>query len=60
MPSAKLALARPESLLLTACDDPRAILLDSIEYVFAGQGLLNRYQVHGAFANDFESLEEDA
>ena len=29
----------------------RATLLDSIERTFAGQHLLNRYQVRGAFAN---------
>ncbi len=34
----------------------RATLLDSIERTFAGQHLLNRYQVRGAFANYFKGL----
>lgn len=37
----------------------RATLLDSIERTFAGQHLLNRYQVRGAFANYFKGLVSD-
>ena len=37
----------------------RATLLDSIERTFAGQHLLNRYQVRGAFANYYKSLAAD-
>jgi type I restriction enzyme M protein len=37
----------------------RATLLDSIERTFAGQHLLNRYQVRGAFANYYKGLVSD-
>lgn len=37
----------------------RATLLDSIERTFAGQHLLNRYQVRGAFANFYKLLASD-
>jgi type I restriction enzyme M protein len=37
----------------------RAALLDSIERNFAGQSLLNRYQVRGAFANYYKLLASD-
>lgn len=37
----------------------RATLLDSIERTFAGQSLLNRYQVRGAFANYYKLLASD-
>lgn len=37
----------------------RATLLDSIERTFAGQNLLNRYQVRGAFANYYKLLASD-
>jgi len=37
----------------------RATLLDSIERTFAGQHLLNRYQVRGAFANYYKLLASD-
>jgi len=37
----------------------RATLLDSIERTFAGQHLLNRYQVRGAFANYYKLLAAD-
>ena len=37
----------------------RATLLDSIEHTFAGQHLLNRYQVRGAFANYYKLLASD-
>ncbi|HEX7907554.1 MAG TPA: hypothetical protein VF534_05595, partial [Paraburkholderia sp.] len=37
----------------------RATLLDSIERTFAGQGLLNQYQVRGAFANYYKQLASD-
>ena len=37
----------------------RATLLDSIERIFAGQHLLNRYQVRGAFANYYKGLVSD-
>lgn len=37
----------------------RATLLDSIERTFAGQRLLNRYQVRGAFANYYKLLAAD-
>ncbi len=37
----------------------RATLLDSIERTFAGQHLLNRYQVRGAFANYYNLLASD-
>jgi type I restriction enzyme M protein len=37
----------------------RSILLDSIERTFAGQELLNRYQVRGAFANYYKLLAAD-
>lgn len=37
----------------------RATLLDSIERTFAGQNLLNRYQVRGAFANYYKRLVSD-
>lgn len=37
----------------------RATLLDSIERTFAGQHLLNRYQVRGAFANYYKALVSD-
>ncbi|HEX5360905.1 MAG TPA: class I SAM-dependent DNA methyltransferase, partial [Fluviicoccus sp.] len=37
----------------------RATLLDSIERTFAGQSLLNRYQVRGAFANFYQLLAAD-
>lgn len=37
----------------------RAALLDSIERTFAGQSLLNRYQVRGAFANYYQLLASD-
>jgi len=37
----------------------RATLLDSIERTFAGQHLLNRYQVRGAFANFYKLLAAD-
>ena len=37
----------------------RATLLDSIERTFAGQHLLNRYQVRGAFANYYRGLVSD-
>lgn len=37
----------------------RAALLDSIEQTFAGQHLLNRYQVRGAFANYYKQLASD-
>ncbi|CRM83185.1 type I restriction-modification system subunit M [Pseudomonas sp. 35 E 8] len=37
----------------------RATLLDSIERTFAGQCLLNRYQVRGAFANYYKLLAAD-
>ena len=37
----------------------RAKLLDSIEHTFAGQYLLNRYQVRGAFANYYNLLASD-
>ena len=39
--------------------DVRATLLDSIERTFAGQHLLNRYQVRGAFANYYKGLVSD-
>ena len=39
--------------------DVRAALLDSIERTFAGQHLLNRYQVRGAFANYYKGLVSD-
>jgi type I restriction enzyme M protein len=37
----------------------RATLLDSIERTFAGQSLLNRYQIRGAFANYYKLLASD-
>jgi type I restriction enzyme M protein len=37
----------------------RATLLDSIERTFAGQHLLNRYQIRGAFANFYNTLASD-
>jgi len=37
----------------------RATLLDSIERTFAGQHLLTRYQVRGAFANYYKLLASD-
>ncbi len=37
----------------------RATLLDSIEVTFAGQHLLNRYQIRGAFANYYNLLKAD-
>lgn len=37
----------------------RSTLLDSIERTFAGQELLNRYQVRGAFANYYKLLAAD-
>ncbi|WP_129560962.1 type I restriction-modification system subunit M [Paraburkholderia dokdonensis] len=37
----------------------RSTLLDSIERTFAGQHLLNRYQVRGAFANYYKLLVSD-
>lgn len=37
----------------------RATLLDSIERTFAGQHLLNRYQIRGAFANYYKLLASD-
>lgn len=37
----------------------RATLLDSIERTFAGQNLLNRYQLRGAFANYYKLLASD-
>jgi len=37
----------------------RATLLDSIERTFAGQHLLNRYQIRGAFANYYNLLKAD-
>jgi type I restriction enzyme M protein len=37
----------------------RATLLDSIERTFAGQNLLNRYQIRGAFANYYNQLKAD-
>ncbi|GAB4255565.1 MAG: N-6 DNA methylase [Methylomicrobium sp.] len=37
----------------------RATLLDSIERTFAGQHLLNRYQIRGAFANYYNQLKAD-
>ena len=37
----------------------RATLLDSIERIFAGQHLLTRYQVRGAFANYYNLLKAD-
>ncbi len=37
----------------------RATLLGSIERTFAGQHLLNRYQVRGAFANYYKQLASD-
>lgn len=37
----------------------RATLLESIERVFSGQHLLNRYQVRGAFANYYKLLSAD-
>ncbi len=37
----------------------RATLLDSIERTFAGQHLLNLYQVRGAFANYYKHLASD-
>ncbi|UEP28021.1 N-6 DNA methylase [Burkholderia sp. B21-007] len=37
----------------------RSTLLDSIERTFAGQHLLNRYQVRGAFANYYKLLGSD-
>lgn len=37
----------------------RATLLDSIERTFAGQHLLTRYQVRGAFANYYKQLAPD-
>lgn len=37
----------------------RATLLASIEHQFAGQHLLNRYQVRGAFANYYKLLASD-
>jgi type I restriction enzyme M protein len=37
----------------------RAALLDSIERTFAGQHLLTRYQVRGAFANYYKLLASD-
>ncbi len=37
----------------------RANLLDSIERTFAGQHLLNRYQIRGAFANYYNQLKAD-
>jgi type I restriction enzyme M protein len=37
----------------------RATLLDSIEDMFAGQHLLNRYQIRGAFANYYKGLVSD-
>ncbi len=37
----------------------RATLLDSIERTFAGQHLLNHYQVRGAFANYYKLLAAD-
>ena len=37
----------------------RATLLDSIERTFAGQHLLNRYQIRGAFANFYNLLASD-
>lgn len=39
--------------------DMRATLLDSIERTFAGQNLLNRYQIRGAFANYYNQLKAD-
>ena len=37
----------------------RAALLDSIERTFAGQHLLTRYQIRGAFANYYNRLASD-
>ena len=37
----------------------RATLLDSIERMFAGQHLLTRYQVRGAFANFYKQISAD-
>jgi type I restriction enzyme M protein len=37
----------------------RSQLLDSIEHIFAGQHLLTRYQVRGAFANYYNQLKAD-
>lgn len=37
----------------------RATLLDSLARAFAGQSLLNRYQVRGAFANYYKGLAAD-
>jgi type I restriction enzyme M protein len=37
----------------------RATLLDSIERTFAGQHLLTRYQIRGAFANYYKLLASD-
>ena len=37
----------------------RATLLDNIERTFAGQNLLNRYQIRGAFANYYNQLKAD-
>ncbi|MEI7870334.1 MAG: N-6 DNA methylase [Candidatus Methylumidiphilus sp.] len=53
-PDATNQQAKPNSVYAM-----RATLLDSIEHTFAGQHLLNRYQIRGAFANYYNLLKAD-